>query len=128
MRRTGPACRSCHAGGVGQLFCVRGGVDLPGRLYEHMIITKLPFAPPDSPVDEALAEFIESRGGSPFDEISLPNVSEMLTRWIGRLIRTATDTGCVTLLDARLYSKGYGRKLLDTLPGLRREIGVVLAA
>jgi len=93
-----------------------------------MIITKLPFAPPDSPVDEALAEFIESRGGSLFDEISLPKVSEMLTRWIGRLIRTATDTGCVTLLDARLYSKGCGRKLLDTLPGLRREIGVVLAA
>jgi ATP-dependent DNA helicase DinG len=40
----------------------------------------------------------------------------------GRLLRTETDEGVVTILDKRLLSKRYGSQLLDALPPFRREI------
>ena len=35
---------------------------------------------------------------------------------IGRLIRTKTDRGIVTILDARVLTKTYGRLFIDCLP------------
>jgi len=35
----------------------------------------------------------------------------------GRLIRTETDTGKITIFDNRLVSKFYGKQLLNALPG-----------
>ena len=35
---------------------------------------------------------------------------------VGRLIRSANDEGIVVLADARLISKYYGRKFLNSLP------------
>ena len=42
------------------------GLDLPGKYLTHLIITKLPFAVPTSPVEEAQAEYIVAKGGNPF--------------------------------------------------------------
>lgn len=99
------------------------GMDLPGDYCRHVIIAKLPFAVPDDPVQAVLAEWIESRGGNAFRELSLPDASLRLTQACGRLIRTETDTGRVTILDRRLLTKAYGRQLLAALPPFRREIG-----
>ncbi len=50
-------------------------------------------------------------------EISLPDASLRLIQACGRLIRTETDTGKITIFDNRLVSKFYGKQLLNTLPG-----------
>ncbi len=97
------------------------GMDLPGAYCEHVIIAKLPFAVPDDPLQEALAEWVESRGGNAFREVTLPDASLKLVQACGRLLRTEQDRGRVTILDRRLLSKGYGRQLLADLPPFRRE-------
>lgn len=98
------------------------GVDLPGDYCRQVIIAKLPFAVPDDPLQESLAEWIEINGGNAFMEMSLPAASLRLIQACGRLLRNETDTGIVTILDRRLVSKRYGKRLLDALPPFAREI------
>ena len=99
------------------------GVDLPGDYCKHVVIAKLPFAVPDDPLHEALSEWIEARGGNSFFDISLPIASLRLIQACGRLLRTESDTGRVSILDKRLITKRYGAQLLDALPPFRRELG-----
>ena len=66
------------------------GLDLPGDLLTNVIITKIPFAVPTSPIEEAHAEFIESKGGNPFLQISVPDASKKLIQSAGRLLRKET--------------------------------------
>ncbi|MDU5162792.1 MAG: helicase C-terminal domain-containing protein, partial [Winkia neuii] len=47
---------------------------------------------------------------------SLVHAALLLAQGAGRLVRTSYDKGMVALLDPRLYSKGYGRFLLSSLP------------
>lgn len=98
------------------------GVDLPGAYCEHVIIAKIPFAVPDDPVEAALSEWIEARGGNPFMEISVPDASLRLIQACGRLLRTEEDRGTITLLDRRLVTQRYGKAILNALPPFRREI------
>ena len=39
---------------------------------------------------------------------------------VGRLIRTESDYGRVSILDTRLKTAAYGKKLLAALPAFRR--------
>ncbi|MBR5675526.1 MAG: ATP-dependent DNA helicase DinG [Neisseriaceae bacterium] len=96
------------------------GLDLPGNACVQVIIAKLPFAMPDDPVAKTFAEWIRQRGGNPFMEISVPDASIKLTQAVGRLIRTETDFGRVSILDTRLITAQYGKKLLDALPDFKR--------
>lgn len=112
-----------QAGGRSILFGLASfgeGLDLPGDLAEQVLISKLPFAPPDSPIEEARAEWVEARGGNSFMEITLPKAGLTLIQWVGRLIRTESDVGRVVLFDPRIKTKRYGRQLLDGLPPFRR--------
>ena len=99
------------------------GVDLPDDYCRHVIIAKLPFSVPDDPLDQTIAEWLESQGRNPFFEISLPDASMRLVQACGRLIRHEGDFGRVTLLDRRAVTQRYGAALLDALPPFRREIG-----
>lgn len=92
------------------------GVDLPGDYCTHVISAKLPFSVPDSPVEEARREWIESQGRSAFLEVVVPEASIRLTQQAGRLLRTIHDSGRFTILDRRLITKRWGRLLLDSLP------------
>ncbi len=92
------------------------GVDVPGDALSHVIVVKLPFDSPSNPLVEARCEDITARGGSPFREYSLPEAVLKFRQGVGRLIRSKTDTGMVTLLDSRLCSKNYGRFFLHALP------------
>src|ERR1043166_7035998 len=47
------------------------GVDVQGEALSNVIITKLPFVPPDRPLVEARCEAIERRGGQAFPEYTL---------------------------------------------------------
>lgn len=97
------------------------GVDLPGAYCAHVLIAKLPFSVPDDPVDSALAEWLEAQGRNPFMEISVPDAALRLVQASGRLLRTESDTGRVTLLDRRVLTRRYGRAILDSLPPFTRQ-------
>lgn len=98
------------------------GVDLPGDYCRHVVVAKIPFAVPDDPVEAALAEWIKDRGGNPFMEISVPDASLRLIQACGRLIRSESDQGTITIMDNRLVTKHYGKAILASLPPFRREI------
>jgi ATP-dependent DNA helicase DinG len=98
------------------------GIDLPGAYCRHVVIAKLPFAVPDDPVESALAEWVEARGGNAFMEIAVPDAALKLVQASGRLLRTEEDSGRITLLDRRVVTKAYGRRILDSLPPFRREV------
>ena len=102
------------------------GVDLPGDYCRHVVIAKLPFSVPNAPQHEALCEWIESKGGNAFFDISLPAASLRLTQACGRLLRNETDTGTVTVLDRRLVSKRYGLQLLHSLPPFAHDLNATL--
>ena len=53
------------------------------------------------------------------DELAVPFTSAKLTQWVGRLLRTETDTGRISILDNRLSNTGYGRKMLVALPAFK---------
>ena len=123
-----PATSPCQAVDAGEGSVIFGlasfaeGVDLPGIYCRHVVIAKLPFAVPDSPLEAALAEWVEAEGRNAFMEISVPDASLRLVQACGRLLRTEDDSGRVTLLDKRVLTRRYGRAILDSLPPFRREL------
>lgn len=98
------------------------GVDLPGDYCRHVVVAKIPFSVPDDPVEAALAEWIRERGGNPFMEVSVPDASLRLIQACGRLIRSESDHGTITIMDNRLATKHYGKAILASLPPFRREL------
>lgn len=116
--------RSRIDAGAGSILCglatLAEGVDLPGAYNTHTIVVKLPFPTPDDPVLATHAEWLQSRGGNPFLSLYLPDTYRRLVQSCGRLIRRQTDEGRLTLLDNRLLTKPYGRRMLEHLPAYRR--------
>ncbi|MCX7071070.1 MAG: ATP-dependent DNA helicase [Gammaproteobacteria bacterium] len=92
------------------------GVDVKGAALRLVAIDKLPFNQPGDPVFEARLKLIRERGGNPFIELQLPRAITALRQGVGRLIRDRSDRGMVVLCDPRLRSKGYGRKVVASLP------------
>tara|TARA_B110000208_G_C11792802_1_gene438252 strand:- start:2 stop:2128 length:2127 start_codon:yes stop_codon:yes gene_type:complete len=98
------------------------GLDLPGKYLTNLIITKLPFSVPTSPVEQAQAEYITIKGGNPFMSLSVPETSKKLVQATGRLLRNEQDEGVITIMDKRLVTKRYGKQLLDSLPPYDRIV------
>lgn len=100
------------------------GVDLPGDEVVLVIVTSLPFAPPDDPLLRARVQKIdEEESGGGFMEVQLPLMSLKLKQGMGRLIRTQNDRGVVVVLDPRILTpeedpagKSYARALRASLP------------
>jgi ATP-dependent DNA helicase DinG len=101
------------------------GIDVRGHALRLVVIDRLPFASPDDPVTRARARQVREQGGNPFNDFQLPEAALALQQGVGRLIRSETDTGVVAICDPRLYSKGYGKKLLDALPPMKRTRSLV---
>jgi ATP-dependent DNA helicase DinG len=93
------------------------GLDLPGRYCGHVVITRLPFAVPGDPVEEARRDHL---GDDWFEHAYLADMLTMLIQAAGRLIRRESDHGVITVLDQRLTTKRYCKIALAALPGFTR--------
>jgi len=100
------------------------GVDLPGEALSLVVVSALPFAPPDDPVLQArIREADAQRDGLGFIGIQVPQMTLKLKQGIGRLIRTRDDRGVVAVLDPRLMlpsedrlGKRYAAQVRAALP------------
>lgn len=100
------------------------GVDLPGDALRLVVVTALPFAPPDDPVLAArIREADAKQEGLGFRGIQLPQMTLKLKQGLGRLIRTRSDQGVVALLDPRILlpkedpnGKRYAAQVRASLP------------
>ena len=92
------------------------GVDVPGEALSCVIIDKLPFEVPNDPVIMARMDAVREQGGNPFFDFQVPRAILTLRQGVGRLMRKATDSGLLALLDTRLSTKGYGRLFMQSLP------------
>jgi ATP-dependent DNA helicase DinG len=104
------------------LFATAGffqGVDVPGRTLSLVIIDKIPFPRPDDPLLSARRDVV---GKNWFSEIDIPLAATALAQASGRLIRSQSDSGVVAILDPRLATKGYGKRLGSVLPPMKRTI------
>jgi len=102
------------------LFATAGlfqGVDVPGTTLSLVVIDRIPFPRPDDPLLSARRDQL---GRSAFSEIDIPRASMMLAQAAGRLIRSATDTGVVAVMDPRLGTANYRWDIVKALPPMKR--------
>ena len=92
------------------------GVDVPGEALSCVVIDKLPFEVPSDPVIMARINKIKEQDGNPFFDFQVPRAILTLRQGLGRLMRTAKDRGLLAIMDVRLFTKGYGRNFLKSLP------------
>ena len=92
------------------------GVDVQGEALSCVIISKLPFAVPSDPVVAARQKYIDDQGGNSFYQYSVPQAAITLKQGLGRLIRSTTDRGVLSILDPRIKTKAYGRVFLQSIP------------
>jgi Rad3-related DNA helicase len=89
------------------------GIDIPGDALSMVVIVKLPFAVPD-PISEyeqtLYSDFTAYRNA-----VIVPEMLVKLKQGFGRLIRTETDSGVVTILDSRVNGS-YREQVMTTLP------------
>lgn len=108
--------------GKGSILCglatLAEGLDLPGALCTHVVICALPFTVPTSPVEREQQELL---GRDYFLKRALPDTLIRMVQMTGRLMRRESDRGRITVFDNRLVGTRWGRKLMDAMPGFKRN-------
>jgi ATP-dependent DNA helicase DinG len=92
------------------------GVDVPGAQLSCVIIDKLPFAVPSDPIVAARVRALQEDGRNAFAEYQIPEAVLALKQGFGRLIRSKTDRGILSILDNRIQRMQYGRIFIESLP------------
>lgn len=92
------------------------GIDLPEDKLELVIVTRLPFTPPDSLYNQVRYQRLKAAGKNPFSVLALPEAIIKLKQAFGRLIRTKNDRGVFVLLDSRFVTKRYGSEFNQAFP------------
>lgn len=95
------------------------GVDVPGSALSCVIITRLPFLVPDSPLESARREWLVSQGKDAFEDHVLPKAVIKFRQGFGRLIRRVEDAGAIVILDPRVRTRPYGAVFLNSIPRCR---------
>ncbi|WP_249923529.1 ATP-dependent DNA helicase [Paenibacillus odorifer] len=91
------------------------GVNIEGSDLSQLIIFRLPFPVPSDPVYEYKASLAKD----PLKGVFVPDMLLRLRQGTGRLIRSETDLGVLSILDSRLSvaaKKDYRDKVLGSLP------------
>jgi ATP-dependent DNA helicase DinG len=92
------------------------GVDVQGEKLRQVIIVKLPFPNPSDPIIEALCAQAEQTGKNAFATVQIPHMIFDLKQAVGRLIRSKSDYGVVSILDPRVWTgstKNHARVLKE---------------
>lgn len=92
------------------------GVDLPGEQLEVLIVTRLPFENPKRPLVAARTQYLENQGLNAFAQEALPKAALRLRQAYGRLVRSQNDYGVMIVLDRRLVTTSYGKRLTKAFP------------
>ena len=92
------------------------GVDVPGAQLSCVIIDRLPFAVPSDPIVAARVRALQEDGRNAFAEYQVPEAVLALKQGFGRLIRSKTDRGILSILDNRIQRMQYGKIFLESLP------------
>lgn len=97
------------------------GINIDGPDLTQVIITRLPF-----PVPDPIIEYKSSRAEDPMREVLLPEMITKLRQGAGRLIRSETDKGILSILDSRVsqnpaYAKWYRDLVLSAIP-IRNQV------
>lgn len=92
------------------------GVDIKGEQLSSVIIIKLPFKVPSDPITEAIIENITQQNKNAFVEYQIPESVIKFKQGIGRLIRSKSDKGIITILDNRVITKSYGKYFKEAIP------------
>jgi ATP-dependent DNA helicase DinG len=92
------------------------GVDVQGEQLSCVIIDKLPFAVPNDPIVDARVRALREEGREPFYEYQIPQAAISLKQGFGRLIRSRSDRGVLSILDNRITRQRYGQVFFDSLP------------
>ncbi|MGL4509137.1 ATP-dependent DNA helicase, partial [Cetobacterium sp.] len=92
------------------------GVDIKGEQLSSVVLIKLPFKVPSDPVTEAIIENITQQNKNAFVEYQIPESVIKFKQGIGRLIRSKSDKGIVTILDNRVITKSYGKYFKEAIP------------
>ncbi|UOQ42737.1 ATP-dependent DNA helicase DinG [Halobacillus salinarum] len=92
------------------------GVDIPGDDLACVVIARLPFQPPDQPLQKVRDQQLKSAGRNGFMERSLPQAIIRFKQGFGRLIRSKKDRGIVFVCDKRLMEAKYGKYFLSSIP------------
>ncbi|HEY6542206.1 MAG TPA: helicase C-terminal domain-containing protein, partial [Ktedonobacteraceae bacterium] len=119
--------REFRAGEGAVLFGLKSfweGVDIAGEALSLVVIDKMPFDPPDDPVQEARVAIMKKNGENWFGSYVLPQAVLRLKQGLGRLLRSREDRGVMAILDTRLHSKSYGKLVVNALPPARRVYSV----
>jgi ATP-dependent DNA helicase DinG len=103
------------------------GVDVPGEQLSCVIVDRLPFAVPSDPVVAARVRALDEEGRNAFAEYQVPQAVLALKQGFGRLIRSKTDRGILSILDNRIQRMAYGKIFMESLPGYAKtqELGEV---
>lgn len=95
------------------------GVDIPGDDLVALVIVRLPFAVPNDPIFAARSATYPNS----FNDYAIPDAILRFRQGFGRLIRTKTDRGIVTIFDSRIINKSYGVKFVESLPDVTLKYG-----
>ncbi|MBM4243654.1 MAG: hypothetical protein FJ148_07555 [Deltaproteobacteria bacterium] len=97
------------------------GIDVPGEALSCVVIDKLPFPPPNDPLQQGRGRLIREAGGDDFRALSLEPAVVSFKQMFGRLVRRETDRGFVVVLGAD-PGKPYIQEFVGSLPGPPRVV------
>lgn len=89
------------------------GIDIKGPSLSSVIIARLPFPIVDPVIEDKASTYKDG-----FQNVYLPEMLLKLKQGTGRLIRSSTDKGIVSILDSRFleYDEKYEHMLTASLP------------
>ncbi|MEG1501220.1 MAG: helicase C-terminal domain-containing protein, partial [Clostridiales bacterium] len=95
------------------------GIDVVGEALSLVLVVRLPFWPPNTPIMAARLENLTAQGINSFRDYSLPQAMIRFKQGFGRLIRSQKDEGVFCVLDKRIFQKNYGKQFIKALPEMK---------